>query len=149
MIAIDFEKAFDTLDFQFLIRTLHKFNFGPSFIHWIRVLYKNASTCVMNNGFTTGPFLLSRGVRQGAPLSPYLFILALETLAIKIREDCNVQGLKMGEEMIKLPLFADDMTCVIKDKTYYTNLLRILNSFGECSGVKVNDEKNRNHASRR
>ena len=141
MIAIDFEKAFDTLDFQFLIRTLHKFNFGPSFIHWIRVLYKNASSYVMNNGFTTGPFLLGRGVRQGDPLSPYLFILALETLAIKIREDCNVQGLKMGEEMIKLPLFADDMTCVIKDQTYYTNLFRILNSFGECSGVKVNDEK--------
>ena len=49
MIAIDFEKAFDTLDFQFLIRTLHKFNFGPSFIQWMRVLYKNASSCVMNN----------------------------------------------------------------------------------------------------
>ena len=138
MIAIDFEKAFDTLDFQFLIRTLHKFNFGPSFIHWIRVLYKNASSCVMNNGFTTGPFLLGRGVRQGDPLSPYLFILALETLAIKIREDCNVQGLKIGEEMIKLSLFADDMTCVIKDKTSYTNLFRILNSFGECFGLKVN-----------
>ena len=107
MIAIDFEKALYTLDFRFLIRTLHKFNFGPSFIQWMRVLYKNASSCVMNNGFTTGPFLLGRGVRQGDPLSPYLFILALETLAIKIREDCNVQGLKIGEEMIKLSLFAD------------------------------------------
>ena len=141
MIAIDFEKGFDTLDFRFLIRTLHKFNFGPSFIQWMRVLYKNASSCLMNNGFTTGPFLLGRGVRQGDPLSPYLFILALETLAIKIREDCNVQGLKIGEEMIKLSLFADDMTCILKDKTSYTNLFRILNSFGECSGLKVNDEK--------
>ena len=137
MFAIDFEKAFDTLD----CRTLHKFNFGPSFIQWMCVLYKNASRCVMNNGFKTGPFLLGRGVRQGDPLSPYLFILALETLAIKIREDCNVQGLKIGEEMIKLSLFADDMTCILKDKTSYTNLFRILNSFGECSGLKVNDEK--------
>ena len=123
MIAIDFEKAFDTLDFQFLIRTLHKFNFGPSFIQWMRVLYKNASSCVMNNGFTTGPFLRGRGVRQGDPLSPFLFILALETLAIKIREDFSVQGLKIGEEMIKLSLFADDMTCLIKDNTSYTILL--------------------------
>ena len=66
----------------------------------------------MNNGFTTGPFLLGRGVRQGGstlPL-PLRFILALETLAIKIREDCNVQGLKIGDEMIKLSLFEDDMT---------------------------------------
>ena len=141
LIAIDFEKAFDTLDFQFLIRTLHKFNFGPSFIHWIRILYKNASSCVMNSGFTTGPFSLGRGVRQGDPLSPYLFILALETLAIKIRQDSSVQGLKIGEEIIKLSLFADDMTCVIKDKMSYTNLFRILESFGECSGLKVNDEK--------
>ena len=77
----------------------------------------------MNNGFTTGPFLQGRGVRQRDPLSPYLFILALETLAIKIREDCNVQGLKIGEEMIKLSLFADDMTCLIKDNTSYTIFL--------------------------
>ena len=119
LIAIDFEKAFDTLDLQFLIRTLHKFNFGPSFIHWIRTLYKNASSCVLNNGFATGPFSLGRGVRQGDPLSPYLFILALETLAIKIRQDSSVQGLKIGEEIIKLSLFADDMTCVIKDKMSY------------------------------
>ena len=118
MIAIDFEKAFDTLDFQFLIRTLHKFNFGPSFIQWMRVLYKNASSCVLNNGFTTGPFLLGRGVRQGDPLSPYLFILALETLAIKIREDFSVQGLKIGAHKRQYILY----NCIISLLNFFSLL---------------------------
>ena len=63
LVAIDFEKAFDTFDFNLSIRTLHKFNFRPSFIQWIRTLYKNIPSCVINNAFTTGPFTLSRGVR--------------------------------------------------------------------------------------
>ena len=79
LVAIDFEKAFDSLNLNHLLRVLHAFNFGPSFIQWIRVLYNNASSCVMNNGFITGPFALSRGVRQEDPFSPYLFIIALET----------------------------------------------------------------------
>ena len=120
--TIDFEKAFDTLDFNFLIRALHKFNFSPSFIQWIRTLYKNISSCVMNNGFTTGPFTLSRGVRQGDPLSPYLFIIALETLAIKIRNDDSIKGFSIGGEITKLFLFPDDMTCFLRDKESHISL---------------------------
>ena len=69
LVAIDFEKAFDSLNLIqfFILRVLHAFNFGPSLIQWIRVLYNNASSCVMNNGFTTGPFALRRGVRQEIP----------------------------------------------------------------------------------
>ena len=52
LVAIDFEKAFDSLNFNFLLRVLHAFNFGPSFIKWVRVLYNKAFSCVMNNGFT-------------------------------------------------------------------------------------------------
>ena len=76
---------------------------------------KNVSSCVMNNGFTTAPFMVSRGVRQGDPLSPYLFIIALETLAIKIRSDNSINGFRIGE-LTKLSLFADDMTCFLHDK---------------------------------
>ena len=141
LIAIDFEKAFDTLNFNFLIRALHKFNFGPSFIHWIRILYNNVSSAVMNNGFTTGNFALGRGVRQGDPLSPYLFIIALEILAIKIRNDRNIQGFKIGQEILKLSIFADDMTCFLKDISSYKALFDILELFGKCSGLKVNHEK--------
>ena len=69
LVALDFEKAFDLLNLNFLFRVLHAFNFGPSFIQWIWVLYNNASSCVMNSSFTTRPLAQSRGVRQGGPLS--------------------------------------------------------------------------------
>ena len=135
LVAIEFEKAFDSLPLNFLLRVLHAFNFGLSFIQWIRVLYNNASSCVMNNGFATGPCALSRGVRQGDPLSPYLCFIALETLDIKIREDDGIKGITIREEPVKLlSLFADDMTCFIKDSRSYTNPLVTLRTFGECSG---------------
>ena len=95
----------------------------------------------MNNGFTTGPFMLSRGVRQGDPLSPYLFIIALETLAIKIRNDDSIEGFSIGGETMKLSLFADDMTCFLRDKESHTSLFAILESFGSCSGLHVNHDK--------
>lgn len=73
LVAIDFEKAFNTLNFDFLNLIL------PIFYSVDTVLYKYLSSCVMNNGFRTSPFSLGRGVRQVDPLSPYLFILVLET----------------------------------------------------------------------
>ena len=74
MVTIDFEKAFDSLSWNFLFKTLEKFNFGESFIKWIRLLYTNISSCIMNNGVATPLFSIRRGVRQGDLLSPYLFI---------------------------------------------------------------------------
>ena len=71
----------------------------------------------MNNGFTTGPFSLERGVRQGDPLPPYLFIIALEILTLRIRNDNKIQGFRIGQETIKLSLFADDLTCFLRDKS--------------------------------
>ena len=100
--ATDFEIALDTLEFNFLIRSLHKFNFGPSFIHWTQTLYKDVSGTVMNNEFTTGHFPVERGVRQGDPLSLYLFIKAVKILPITIREDNNIQGFKFGQEILHL-----------------------------------------------
>ena len=135
-------KAFDSLNFSFLIRVLHAFNFGPSFIQWVRVLFNKVSSCVINHGqFTSGPFSLSKGVRQGDPLSPYLFILALEILAVKIRNDNNIQGIRIGEKIVKLTLFADDMTCFIKDIRSYSILFETLRAFGVFSGLKVNKDK--------
>ena len=71
MICIDFKKAFDTVSRDFLFRTLSAFGFEPSFIQWIHTFYNNISSCVLKNGFSTQPFAVERGVRQGDSLSAF------------------------------------------------------------------------------
>ena len=72
LFSADFEKAFDSIEHPFLLAVLASFGFGPQFIHWVRKIFKNAESCVMNNGHSTGCFPLERGTRQGDPLSAYL-----------------------------------------------------------------------------
>ena len=74
----------------------------------------------LNNSFITDLFPVSCGVRQGDPLSPLLFILALEVLACRIHEENEIKGILFMEEEIKLTLFADDMTCYLRDIHHIT-----------------------------
>ena len=83
---------------------------------WIKTFYKNISTCVINNGFSTLSFNLKRGVPQGDPLSPSLFRIVLELLALSIRNNNQIKGIAVDGSEIKLVIFADDMTSFVRDK---------------------------------
>ena len=77
---IDFRKGFDTIEWDFLIDTLNKFNFGPDVKNWVKIFYNNVTNCVLNNGHASEFFALERGVRQGCHLSGLLFAIGIEAL---------------------------------------------------------------------
>ena len=141
MLAVDFEKAFDSVSHVFLSRVLQWFGFGPCFRSWVKTIYTDISSCVMNGGFSTGYFDVKRGVRQGDPLSPYLFLIVIETLAHALRNDENLKGIDFGKCEVKQILYADDMTIFLRDKDSVVSLQKLFQTFQEVSGLKVNLDK--------
>ncbi len=97
LILLDFEKAFDTIEWSFIQKTLTFLGFGESFCHWVKSLYTNLTSCIINNGHCSDFFSLERGVRQGDPLSPYLFIMVIELLSARIKYDPDINGIKFND----------------------------------------------------
>ena len=141
MVTNDFEKSFDSLSWNFLFKTWEKFNFGESFIKWVRLLYTNISSCIMINGVATPLFSIRRGVRQGDPFSPYLFILALETLFTAIKQNQDIKGIVVEDKEIKCMAFTVDLTNLLRDKKSYDSLSFLLKTYGECSGLRLYGQK--------
>ncbi len=129
LLAIDFEKDFDSLNWKILLKTLKHLNFGPNFISYVKFMYNNIESAILNNGSTGNYFKLERGVRQGCPLSVYLFILAIEVLANKIRNDPDIKGIKIDNKELKIRLLADDITLILKDLLSLEYSIKPLNSF--------------------
>ena len=73
MLFIDFQKAFDSVEWEFVLRSLEIFSFGPDFLRWVRSFWKNIPSCAMNNGMTSGFVTLERGVRPGDPLLAWFY----------------------------------------------------------------------------
>ena len=105
------------------------------------MFYKNIESCVINNGSALDYFRLERGVRQGDPLSPYLFLLAIETLAIAIRENKEIKGIKIKQEETKLLQNADDTTAVLSDLNLAQYLFQQHEFFKSLSGLEINNSK--------
>ena len=142
MLFIDFQKAFDSVEWEFLFKCLEAFNFGTDFLHWVKVFYKNIQSCILNNGMTSNFFKLERGVRQGDPLSPYLSVIAVETLAIAIRQNSDIKGIYIGDEQeTKLLQYADDTTAILADTNSAKILFELLDRFRSISGLKINCSK--------
>ena len=112
-----------------------------TYLNIIKTIYDKPTASTIHSGEKLKAFPLRSGTRQGCPLSPLLFNIVLEVLAMTIREEKEIKGIQIGKE-IKLSLFADDMILYIENpKDATRKLLELINEFGKVAGYKINAQK--------
>ncbi len=144
LLLLDFEKAFDRIEWSFLFEALTKLGFCPKWVRWVSSFYTSASSTMKLNGVVGSAFPLAKSVSQGCPLSPYLFILATDVLGHMLDDRrFGIEGLTLpGRREIRDQTFADDTalylqgTCGNMERTQ-----RVLDIFCKASGAKVNWNK--------
>lgn len=146
-LKLDLEKAYDRLEWPFIEHCLRRLNFSYNSIKLIMSCVAAGNSCIQFNGTRTDPFIPSRGIRQGDPLSPYLFIICLEYLSGTIHEACYSKDwtpfkVRRGCTEISHLFFADDI--LLFGEANISTLLTIksvLNNFLHTSGQKQNESK--------
>ncbi|GKE07601.1 putative RNA-directed DNA polymerase, eukaryota, reverse transcriptase zinc-binding domain protein, partial [Tanacetum coccineum] len=146
---VDFEKAFDTLSWSFLDSIMAQMGFSTKWRKWIMGCLDSAYASILINGSPTKEFKVERGLRQGDPLFPLLFIIAVEALNVVLLEAKNkdiFRGIEVGKDKVYLShlQFADDALIMGEwSLTNAKNLSRILTCFHLASGLKVNFNKSK------
>ena len=142
LLNIDFEKAFDSVNWTFMIKVLKAFGFQNNICHWITTFYRNLKSCVVVNGQISNWFQINRGCRQGDPISPYLFILVVEILAIMVRENSEIKGIVINDTEHKLSQYADDTEFLLEgDRRSFETCINVIGKFSNVSGLFMNSSK--------
>ena len=140
-ISIDAEKAFDKIQDPFMIKTLQEAGIEGTYLNIIKAIYDKPTANIILNGEKLKAFPLKSGTREGCPLSPLLFNIVLEVLAIAVRAEKEIKGIQIGKE-VKLSLFADDMILYIENpKDSTRKLLELINEYSKVAGYKINTQK--------
>ena len=146
-LKLDFSKAYDKVSWRFLFRAMKALNICEEFIEWVKLFFTNASTAVNLNGNPGGNFKIERGVRQGCPLAPYLFLIVGEILIHMIKravEEGRLKGVFLpgGKKQQCISQYADDSSFMVRGtKEDVDKLVRILETFSQTSGMEINWEK--------
>ena len=143
LLSVDYSKAFDTLSSAAIIKAMKVLGFREKFLEWVQILLKGRKSCVKNNNFISEFFNMERGVRQGCPLAPLLFICTVELLGRNIRNDPNIKGIltSKNHRPVKIRQFADDTTFFLRDQIDFREVLSKIKEFGKFSGLQLNINK--------
>ncbi|RVW44342.1 LINE-1 reverse transcriptase-like [Vitis vinifera] len=144
---LDIEKAYDSINWKFLLKVLQKMGFGSKWVGWMWSCLSSAKFSVLVNGVPAGFFPSTKGLRQGDPLSPYLFVMGMEVLDVLIRRaveggflsGCNIRGGSGPPLNISHLFFADDTIIFCEARNdHLTHLSWILFWFEVALGLRIN-----------
>ena len=145
---VDFEKAFDSIEWIFVKKTLEKFNFGQTIINWFEIIYTNPNIKIKNNGWFSDTIYPQRGLKQGCPLSAILFIISLEPLCEYIRNNKEIKGINLAKLCnsnidcyTKSIQYADDIALTLNDENSLKQSITTLENFRKQAGLKINIKK--------
>lgn len=141
LVFLDFYKAFDTIEHQFLFQALQCYGFGNKFISMIKTLYNDVNSNVLLFPFTTQRFPVQRSVRQGCPLSAFLFLIVTELLATSLLKSKEFDGICVFNREIRVTQLADDTVLFLKNKYQIKHAFELINKFSEASGLCLNISK--------
>lgn len=142
LIALDQEKAFDRVEWQFMHKVIEKFNFGDNFKKWIKILYNNISSHISCNGFITDEIFPTRGLRQGCPLSALIYVMTAESLSANIRK-ADICGFKFPNSDLeqRIKQYADDTILLVTRNRCINTCFTIIKKYEKASGAKLNMDK--------
>lgn len=144
LLALNAEKAFDNVKWSWLDQVLDAMGISEHFRTFVKGIYANPTGQIFTQGVTSPSFPLCKGTRQGCPLSPLLFNIALEPLARFLEDSDTYQGIEVGARELKIALFADDVIIFMADPDKDLNkLLAEITAFGVFSGYKINISKSK------
>jgi exonuclease III len=143
LLFLDFEKAFDSVNWNFMKKCLKVFGFGAHFCRWIEIIYTDPKAFIKINGYVSSAITLFRSIKQGCPISALLFILCSEILSKRIKHAEHLQGLHLPNtlERIKIMQYADDTCIFLRDLQEIVPCLNIIEQFSNVSGLKLNIDK--------
>ena len=143
IINVDWEKAFDRVNWEFLVKIMRRMKFPESIIVWIMTLYTGIQSLVLVNGYFTDAFDIYRGVRQGCPLSMLIFIMFQNPLYLAIEKESKIKPFIFPGNSIKEIGYADDTNLVVSDDQSIIEDFKILNKFEKATNSRVNIDKTR------
>ena len=142
ILLIDFRKAFDSISHNFIHNTLKALGFGPDIITWISTFLKNREAQILLGGHQTECINLEQGVPQGDVISPYLFIMVVEILLMKITSTKNITGITYATQESRAETFADDTTLFMeRNEDNLRNVTKYIQHFHKISGLACNIDK--------